>query len=104
MRARFSLCPVWQAWADARLPGTRLAACPPAEIIAFDNVLVVYKFVGDLHFYATADGEENEIVLALVLSALVDTISLLLTCVALRDAAALGALALHFPCLPALTA
>lgn len=62
-----------------------------AEIIAFDNVLVVYKFVGDLHFYATADGEENEIVLSLVLSALVDTVSLLLTCVSAAGAVARGA-------------
>jgi len=57
---------------------TRVAS---AEIIAFDNLLVVYKFVGDLHFYATADGDENEIVLAMVLGALVDTVSTLLACV-----------------------
>ena len=40
-------------------PRTRRAAA--AEIIAFDNVIVVYKFIGDLHFYATADAEENEV-------------------------------------------
>jgi len=42
----------------------------------------VYKFVGDLYFYATASAEENEIILAQVLATFVDTISLLLTCVA----------------------
>lgn len=52
-----------------------------AEIIAFDNVIVVYKFVGDLYFYATASAEENEVILAQVLTTFVDTISLLLTCV-----------------------
>jgi hypothetical protein len=44
-------------------------------------VVVVYKFVGDLYFYATADAEENEVILAQVLTTFVDTISLLLTCV-----------------------
>ena len=68
----------------------RLAAGPPdprarhaatAEIIAFDNVIVVYKFIGDLHFYATADAEENEIILATVLTALTETVSMVLACV-----------------------
>jgi hypothetical protein len=62
------------------------ALLPPAvgaaEIIAFDNVIVVYKFIGDLHFYATADSEENEVILASILGALTETVSLLLTCVA----------------------
>ena len=60
-------------------PRVRRAAA--AEIIAFDNVIVVYKFIGDLHFYATADAEENEIILATVLSALTETVSMLLACV-----------------------
>ena len=60
-----------------------------AEIIAFDNVVVVYKFVGDLYFYATADAEENEVILAQVLTTFVETISLLLTCVTRPPAARL---------------
>ncbi len=44
-------------------------------------MVVVYKFVGDLHFYATADAEENEVILSTVLNAFFETISLLLTCV-----------------------
>jgi len=51
-------------------------------------VLCVYKFVGDLHFYATADSEENEIVLNLVLTAFAESISLLLTCARRRAAPA----------------
>ena len=41
---------------------------------------MVYKFIGDLHFYASADAEENEIILSTVLSALTETVSMLLTC------------------------
>ena len=52
-------------------------------------MVVVYKFVGDLYFYATADAEENEVILAQVLTTFVDTISLLLTCVSRPPAAGL---------------
>lgn len=62
------------------LPADARRLFSAAEIIAFDNLVVVYKFVGDLHFYATAEAEENEVVLSLVLSAFFDTVSLLLTC------------------------
>lgn len=51
---------------------------PPAEIITFDNVIVVYKFVGDLMFYVTGSADENEIILYSVLNGFVDGISLLL--------------------------
>ena len=68
-------------------PRTRRAAA--AEIIAFDNVIVVYKFIGDLHFYATADAEENEVILATVLSALTETVSMLLAYVQHPQRAAL---------------
>ena len=74
--------PASAAPSPPRPAGCRLLTwAASAEIIAFDNLLVVYKFVGDLHFYATADGDENEIVLAMVLGALVDTVSTLLACV-----------------------
>ena len=59
-------------------PDPRTLRTAAAEIIAFDNVIVVYKFIGDLHFYATADAEENEVILATVLSALTETVSMLL--------------------------
>jgi hypothetical protein len=63
----------------------------------------VYKFVGDLHFYATADAEENEIILAAVLSALVETVSLLLKCVrrlGCSSVASAGPLRSAAPCPP----
>ena len=73
---------------------------PAAEIIAFDNVVVLYKFVGDLHFYASADSEENEVILATVLSAFAETVSLLLTCVRCRGGTRVWPSALAFcaPC------
>lgn len=49
-----------------------------AEIIMFDNHLVVYKFVADLHFYVTGDINENEIILATMLQAFYESVSLLL--------------------------
>ena len=72
----------WRPLSHRCAPPPPLVYAVPAEIIAFDNVVVVYKFVGDLYFYATASAEENEIILAQVLATFVDTISLLLTCVA----------------------
>jgi hypothetical protein len=49
-----------------------------AEIIMFDDVVVVYKFVSDLMFFAVAQAEENEVVLSQVLTAMCDAIGLLL--------------------------
>mmetsp|Transcript_28662 Transcript_28662/g.39588 ORF Transcript_28662/g.39588 Transcript_28662/m.39588 type:complete len:179 (-) Transcript_28662:183-719(-) len=49
-----------------------------AEIIMFDNVITVFKFVSDLHFYVTGSQDENELILVTVLQALFDSISLLL--------------------------
>ena len=49
-----------------------------AEITMFDNVIVVYKFVGDLHFYVTGSADENELVLNTVLQAFFESVSLLL--------------------------
>lgn len=39
----------------------RLVVLPTAEIIMFDDVVVVYKFLGDLMFYVTGDQDENEV-------------------------------------------
>uniref|UniRef100_A0A1D1Z8U3 Coatomer subunit zeta n=1 Tax=Anthurium amnicola TaxID=1678845 RepID=A0A1D1Z8U3_9ARAE len=49
-----------------------------AEITMFDNYIVVYKFVHDLHFYVTAGDEENELILATVLQGFFDAVGLLL--------------------------
>eukprot|EP00887_Chlorella_sp_A99_P003613 scaffold7.g3613.t1 len=39
------------------------------EIIMFDDVVVVFKFIGDLQFYVTGAADENEVILAAVLQA-----------------------------------
>eukprot|EP00245_Coleochaete_scutata_P004662 TRINITY_DN1746_c0_g1_i2.p1 TRINITY_DN1746_c0_g1~~TRINITY_DN1746_c0_g1_i2.p1 ORF type:complete len:177 (-),score=51.33 TRINITY_DN1746_c0_g1_i2:475-1005(-) len=52
-----------------------------AEIGMFDGFVVVYKFVADLHFYVTGGDDENELVLATVLQAYFEAISLLLSAV-----------------------
>ena len=46
----------------------------------FDNVVVVYKFFGDLMFFVTGSQDENEIILYTVLQAFFESISLLLRC------------------------
>jgi hypothetical protein len=53
-------------------------ARPAAEIIMFDDVVVVYKFLGDLMFYVTGDQDENEVVLYSVLHAFYESINMLL--------------------------
>ena len=49
-----------------------------AEIIMFDNHVIVYKFIADVFFYVVAGVEENEIAMAQVLSALTESTSILL--------------------------
>merc|ERR1711934_893212 len=49
-----------------------------AEIIMFDNFVVVYKFVSDVYYYVVAEVEENEIVMAQVLQALCESTNILL--------------------------
>eukprot|EP00894_Picocystis_sp_ML_P000188 jgi/Pico_ML_1/50705/g1866.t1 len=55
---------------------TRVATVP--EIIMFDDLIVVYKFINDIHFYATASADENELVLHAVLLAFSESVSMLL--------------------------
>ncbi|KAI3434836.1 hypothetical protein D9Q98_002891 [Chlorella vulgaris] len=57
---------------------SRTNARGEAEIIMFDDVVVVYKFLGDLMFYVTGDQDENEVVLYTVLQAFYESINLLL--------------------------
>ena len=44
----------------------------------FDEVIVVYKFIGDLMFFVTGSQDENELILAQVLQGFYESISLLL--------------------------
>ena len=49
-----------------------------AEITMFDNYIIVYKFIHDLHFFVTGGDEENELILASVLQGFFDAVGLLL--------------------------
>ncbi|XP_021911422.1 coatomer subunit zeta-2-like [Carica papaya] len=49
-----------------------------AEIAMFENNIVVYKFVQDLHFFVTGSEDENELILAIVLQGFFDPVGLLL--------------------------
>ena len=46
----------------------------------FDDIIVVYKFYGDLMFFVTGSQSENELILYAVLQAFYESISLLLRC------------------------
>lgn len=47
-------------------------------MVLLDDIVVVYRFLGDLMFYVVGDDDENEIVLFTVLTALTDALSILL--------------------------
>ncbi|THF97028.1 hypothetical protein TEA_001708 [Camellia sinensis var. sinensis] len=49
-----------------------------AEITMFENNIVVYKFVQDLHFFVTGGDDENELILSIVLQGFFDAVGLLL--------------------------
>ncbi|XP_010262055.1 PREDICTED: coatomer subunit zeta-1-like [Nelumbo nucifera] len=49
-----------------------------AEIAMFENNIVVYKFIQDLHFFVTGGDDENELILATVLQGFFDAVGLLL--------------------------
>lgn len=44
----------------------------------FENNIVVYKFVQDLHFFVTGGDDENELILSTVLQGFFDAVTLLL--------------------------
>ena len=46
----------------------------------FDDVVVVFKALGDLQFYVTGDADENELILYAVLQGFYEAVSLLLRC------------------------
>lgn len=49
-----------------------------AEITMYENYIVVYKFVQDLHFYVTGGEDENELILSSALQGFFDAVGLLL--------------------------
>lgn len=61
-----------------------LPTAPAAEIVMFDDVVVVYKCLGDLMFYVTGGQDENELILYAVLQAFYESVSILLRCAAPR--------------------
>ncbi len=86
------------------LPSTALNAAlfgSTAEITTFSDVIVVYKFLGDLMFYVTGSQDENELILYQVLQGFYESISLLLRCSTLAPCLAFAVLLLTcvFNCL-----
>jgi hypothetical protein len=65
---------------DTPPPNPSPSPRPPAEIVMFDDVLVVYKCLGDLMFYVTGGQDENELILYSVLQAFYESVSILLRC------------------------
>ncbi|KIY99103.1 Coatomer subunit zeta-2 [Monoraphidium neglectum] len=57
---------------------SRTNARGEAEIVMFDDVLVVYKCLNDLMFYVTGGQDENELILYSVLQAFYESVSILL--------------------------
>ena len=55
-----------------------LYSCVAAEVTMFDEVVVCYKFIGDLMFYVTGSQDENELILHTVLVAFYESVTLLL--------------------------
>lgn len=49
-----------------------------AEIILFEDYVVVFKTLGDLTFYVTGNQEDNELILSSVLYAFYESVNLLL--------------------------
>lgn len=44
----------------------------------FENNIVIYKFVQDLHFFVTGSDDDNELILASVLQGFFDAVALIL--------------------------
>ncbi|DBA76231.1 hypothetical protein WJX77_004063 [Trebouxia sp. C0004] len=57
---------------------SRTNARGEAEVTMFDEVVVCYKFIGDLMFYVTGSQDENELILHTVLVAFYESVTLLL--------------------------
>ncbi|XP_048130011.1 coatomer subunit zeta-3 isoform X2 [Rhodamnia argentea] len=67
-----------------------------AEIAMFENNIVVYKFVQDLHFFVTGSDDDNELILASVLQGFFDAVALILRMILETDASTIaGKVASH---------
>ena len=51
------------------------------EITMFDNLVTVFKFIGDCYFYVVGEIEENEIILGAVLQGFYEAVASLLSVV-----------------------
>eukprot|EP01102_Stenamoeba_stenopodia_P008789 TRINITY_DN2566_c0_g1_i1.p1 TRINITY_DN2566_c0_g1~~TRINITY_DN2566_c0_g1_i1.p1 ORF type:complete len:177 (+),score=45.38 TRINITY_DN2566_c0_g1_i1:235-765(+) len=49
-----------------------------SEIILFDNIIAVYRSAADIYLYVIGSADENELILASVLTSLYETLSILL--------------------------
>lgn len=58
--------------------GLTICIAVKAEIAIFDNVIVLYKFIGDLMFFVTVSQDENELLMYTVLEGFHESVSLLL--------------------------
>jgi len=57
---------------------SRSSARVDADVVLFENYIVVYKFISDAYFYVLGPQEENELILLSVLSALEEVMATLL--------------------------
>ena len=63
---------------EGACPVLKVITAFAAEITMFDEVVVVYKFIGDLMFFVTGSQDENELILYQVLQGFYEAVSLLL--------------------------
>ena len=63
---------------EGACPVLKVISALAAEITMFDEVVVVYKFIGDLMFFVTGSQDENELILYQVLQGFYEAVSLLL--------------------------
>lgn len=69
---------VYVLWIISLVSLISFALQSAAEIAMFDNNIIVYKVVQDLHFFVTGGDDENELILATVLQGFYDAVTLLL--------------------------
>ncbi|XVE57290.1 hypothetical protein DITRI_Ditri04bG0079600 [Diplodiscus trichospermus] len=67
-----------EAFEKALFTKTQKTNARTEEIAIFENHIVVYKFVQDLHFFVTGAEDENELILSMVLQGFSDAVDLLL--------------------------
>uniref|UniRef100_A0A2P2MCI2 Coatomer subunit zeta n=1 Tax=Rhizophora mucronata TaxID=61149 RepID=A0A2P2MCI2_RHIMU len=67
-----------EAFEKAVFTKTQKSNARTEEITMFENNIVVYKFVQDLHFFVTGSEDENELILVTVLQGFFDSVGLVL--------------------------